>query len=70
MLDIDYASIIAELGSQKLASLAGSVIYATEMEDFEYGPWIGNQSEAENSLQWVCSTLEINILIDSRSRAV
>ena len=44
-------------------SAAGSVNQATRLPDFEDGPRIGNQSEAGNSLQRVCTIPEINATI-------
>ena len=36
-------------------NLAGSVIQATGIVEFEDGLWIGNQLKAQNSLQRVCT---------------
>ena len=44
-------------------SVAGSVNQATGLPDFEDGPRIGNQSEAGNGLQRVCTIPEINATI-------
>ena len=40
--------------------MVGSVIQATERTDFEYGPRIGNQSEARNSFKRVRCTIPEN----------
>ena len=42
--------------------MAGSVIQATGRTDFEDGPRIGNQSEAGNSLQRVCTILYLRTI--------
>ena len=49
-------------------SVAGSVNQATGLPDFEDGPRIGNQSEAGNSLQRVCTIPENKGTIVLRGR--
>ena len=39
--------------------MAGSVIQATGMVEFEDGLWIGNHLKAQNGLQRVCTILAV-----------
>ena len=51
-------SLTNNLGCNR-ESVAGSVIQATGMVEFEDGLWIGNHLKARNGLQRVCTIPEV-----------